>query len=145
MKKNLAIILSLIVIIAAVGYGRAQNWLPLKLENKNSVPAAKELITADFKVKLEIGDKIYQAEIKPDGTAYDLMKNLQATQGLKFSAKEYAGMGALIEEINGVKNDIKANKFWIFYINGKSSPVGVSSYVLKNDDVINWKYEAYNL
>jgi len=143
MKKNLTIILLLIAAIIVIGYGRARNWLPLNIENKKSAPTVEKAIAADFKVKLEIGDKKYQAEVKPDSTAYDLMKNLQATQGLKFSAKEYAGMGALIEEINGVKNDIKANKFWIFYINGESSPVGVSGYVLKNNDLINWKYEAY--
>lgn len=143
MKKNLIIILLLVVVIIVIGYGRAQGWLPLQIENKITAPVVEKQVVEDFKVKLEVGDKKYEAKIKPNSTAYDLMKNLQATQGLKFSAKEYAGMGALVEEINGVKNDIKANKFWIFYINGESSPVGVSSYVLKNNDVINWKFEAY--
>jgi len=143
MKKNLIVVLLLVVAIILIGYGRAKNWLPLNIENKKSAPAVEKIAVADFKITLEIGDKKYQAEVKPESTAYDLMKILQTTRGLKFSAKEYAGMGALVEEIDGIKNDLKANKFWIFYVNGESSPVGASSYVLKNNDVINWKYEAY--
>jgi len=143
MKKNLTIILLLVFVIIVIGYGRAKNWLPLKFENKMPASAEGSQAVADFKVKFEVGNKKYETKIKEKSTAYDLMKNLQTTQGLKFSAKEYAGMGALVEEINGVKNDVKTNKFWIFYINGESSPVGVSSYVLKNNDVISWKFEAY--
>jgi len=143
MKKNLIIILALVVVIIIIGYGRVQGWLPLNIEDKKLSSIVEKQTAVDFKISLEIGDKMYQAEVKPNSTAYDLMKNLQSTQGLKFSAKEYAGMGVLIEEINGVKNDIKTNKFWIFYINNESSQVGVSSYILKNGDVIKWKYEAY--
>src|SRR3989338_9106921 len=51
----------------------------------------------------------------------------------------YIGMGKLIEEINGSKND--GNKYWIYYVNGKKAQVGVSNYKIKAGDVVSWKYE----
>lgn len=143
-NKNLISLAIFVLIIILTVYGRTQGWLPLKIENEKSKPAAEQQVKADITARLEIGDKTYQAKVKADSTAYDLMKILQSDLDLKFSAKEYAGMGALIEEIDGVKNDVKANKFWIFYVNGQPSQVGVSGYVLKNNDVISWKYEAYS-
>jgi len=143
MKKNLIIILSLVVIIILVGYGRVQGLLPLKIGARDSVsPILEQAFRQDVLVFLKVGDKEYEAKIKAESTAYDLIKKMQAAQVLKFSAKEYAGMGALIEEINGIKNDIKTNNFWMFYVNGELSPVGASSYILKNNDVISWKYET---
>jgi len=142
-NKNLIILLITAAILALAIFGHAQGWLPLKIGENKSAVKIEAPVVANLKVKLEVSGKTYQTEVKPGATAYNLMKKLEASQGLKFSAKEYSGLGAMIEEINGVKNDLKANKFWIFYLNGQSSTVGVSGYVLKNNDVINWKYESY--
>lgn len=138
-KKNLFALLIIAAAIGLVAIGFNQGWLPLKIGQAPAVERAGD----NFSVSLEAAGKTYQAKVAAGATAYDLMKKLQLEQGLKFSAKEYAGLGALIEEINGAKNDVKANKFWIFYVNGKSSEVGVSNYVLKNNDIIGWKYEGY--
>ncbi|MFH1255199.1 MAG: DUF4430 domain-containing protein [bacterium] len=144
-QKNKILILPVVLASAAIliFYGRVNGFLPLKIENIKSAPIAEKSAADDFKVKLEIGGKEYQSEIEQGGTVYDLMKNSQADGKLSFSAKEYAGMGALVEEINGIKNNAETGKFWIFYVNGQPSAVGISSYVLKNNDAISWKYEAY--
>lgn len=58
-----------------------------------------------------------------------------------FSGKEYSGLGFFVEEINGVKNNTQEGRYWIYYINGKKAQVGISSYILKPNDIIMWKYE----
>ncbi len=34
-------------------------------------------------------------------------------------------------------------EFWSFYVNGKQAETGAGSYILKNNDTIEWKIEAY--
>lgn len=91
-------------------------------------------------VVLQIDDKNYQVDVVASTTVFDLMQTLKEKQGLTWGAKEYPGMGFLIEEINGVKST--ANKFWVYYINGQSAQVGASQYVLQPNDKIEWKYES---
>ena len=85
--------------------------------------------------------KSYPVTIDAGATAYDAMGMLAAQKKVSFSAKEYPGMGYLIEEINGQKNDNAAGMYWIYYINGESATTGVSGYILQNGDKIEWKYE----
>lgn len=65
-------------------------------------------------------------------TAYDV---LSATH--KVEAKDYGAMGKFVQSIDGVKAG--SGHFWEFWINGKSSNVGASSYKLQNGDKLEWK------
>jgi hypothetical protein len=64
-----------------------------------------------------------------------------SSQPFIFSTKNYPGMGQFVEEINGIKNDFKQNKYWIYYINNKSAIAGISQYIIQQGDIIEWKYE----
>lgn len=90
---------------------------------------------------LIVGDKQYQISLPGQPTAYDLMLALKRRGDFDFQGKGSAGLGWFVEAINGVKNNSFKNIFWFFYVNGQSSNVGISSYVLKPNDVISWKYE----
>ena len=67
-------------------------------------------------------------------TALDLLKVLYPGQ---VQTKVYSGVGEFVESISGVTPDSK--HFWEFFVNGKSSNVGASSYVTKTGDVLEWK------
>ncbi len=75
---------------------------------------------------------------------YDIISGQTALDLLKIKhkvvAKTYSGIGEFVESIDGMKPD--SQHFWAFYVNGKSSNVGASSYVLKSGDKIEWKLEA---
>ena len=73
------------------------------------------------------------------------MTKLKSEGEVSFSGKEYSSMGFFVEEINGVKNDNLAGKYWIYYINGQSAQVGISNYIIKPNDLIEWKYGNTNL
>lgn len=49
------------------------------------------------------------------------------------------GLGEMVQSINGLKP--AADEFWAFYVNGKSSNVGASSYITKNSDTLEWRLE----
>ncbi len=89
---------------------------------------------------LAISGVKYEAQVSPDSTVYDLMRLLKEQNKIDFKSRDYSRLGFFIEEINGVKND-PAGKNWLYYVNGQPAQVGVSYYKLKNNDVIEWKYE----
>jgi len=72
------------------------------------------------------------------------MKTLRDT-GLTYDAAEHGSLGAFISAIGGIKNDYKEHMFWIYYVNGQKAHIGISNYILNNDDIITWQYEAEEL
>lgn len=72
-------------------------------------------------------------------SVYDFMTQLQNEGKITFKDKEYAGLGKFITEINGVVGN--GSKNWIYYVNGEKAELGISSYKIKNGDVIFWHYE----
>ena len=136
-KKIFYVILTVIIVTGGVWLLFGQRGAILPSSSAEQVSTQTE---SKIKVTLIAGDKTYTASIPKDGSVYYVMTTLASstTAHFTFKAKEYPGMGYLIEEINGVKG---ANgKYWTFYVNGKSSDVGVSQYKLKNGDVIDWRY-----
>ena len=92
-------------------------------------------------VNLEVEGTAYKVSVKPGSSVYDAMVQAQKTSDLSFKGSEFPGLGFLIEEINGLRQNPKAGKYWIYYKNGRKAEVGISMYKLQTHDVILWKYE----
>jgi hypothetical protein len=69
--------------------------------------------------------------------AFDLLSLTHKVQAIS-----YSGIGEFVSSIDGAQPDGK--HFWEFFVNGKSSNVGASSYVLKAGDNIEWKQSNIN-
>lgn len=79
-------------------------------------------------------------------TAFALMDAATREGDLRFTFKEYSGLGALILSINGKKSNQAGNDmYWIYSVNGKKATVGVSQYVLHDGDQVSWSYEPSTL
>jgi hypothetical protein len=48
-------------------------------------------------------------------------------------------MGFFVNEIAGQENT--NDQFWILYIDGSTSPVGVSEAQVGPDDIVEWRFE----
>ena len=90
---------------------------------------------------LEAGEARYEAEIPEGKTVYEFMEILRNAQGLRFNGKPFSGLGFFVEEINGVRNNPQARKYWVYYVNGKKANIGISQYIVQSHDIIEWKYE----
>ena len=118
---------------------------PISKENISVINYNKEIktqieIEKEKFVTLNVLDQTYKIEIKDGDTVYGAMQTLNnSTNNFSFEKKEYSSLGVFINEINGVKG--KSGAYWIYYVNGKEAPVGVSKYILKSGDVITWKQE----
>jgi hypothetical protein len=83
----------------------------------------------------------YATKVKPNSTAYEAMNALREANKISFSTKSFSGLGYFIEEINGVKNSPRTGFYWTYYINNQEAKVGISTYIIKPNDIITWKFE----
>ncbi|HPS21699.1 MAG TPA: DUF4430 domain-containing protein [Candidatus Paceibacterota bacterium] len=91
---------------------------------------------------LEINGTKTESELTESGTIYDFMKKARTDGKINFEEKNYAAMGAFVEEINGIKNNGEEN--WIYYVNNAKANIGISNYKLKPGDTVSWKFEKAN-
>lgn len=92
-------------------------------------------------ITFKINEQTYSLNLPAHSTAYDAMQKLIKDKKITAQMKEFSGMGYFVEEINGIKNNNQTGEYWIYYINGQSAQIGISSYLLKPNDLITWKYE----
>jgi len=53
------------------------------------------------------------------------------------------GKNAFVIMINNYEADSNKKEYWSFYVNGQYAQVGAGSYILKNNDRIEWKIDTY--
>ncbi len=86
------------------------------------------------------GTSTYTAEVQQGETVLEVMETLASTTSFTFSGKTYPSLGLFVESINGTPS--AGDKYWSLYLNGTSSPVGVSQAQVSPGDKIEWKLEA---
>ncbi len=80
--------------------------------------------------------KNYKLQIITTSTVYDAIQK----SNLDFKTKTFSGLGEFVEEIGGLKNDKQGGKYWIYFINGETAKLGISTQIVKPNDLIEWKY-----
>ncbi len=102
-------------------------------------PAEKVKAPDAFSVSLVVNGVPYETGARPQDFLIDVMRSLASTTDFSFSGKDFAGLGYFVDEINGKKST--RDYFWILYVNGKGSAIGVSQISVLPGDVYEWKYE----
>jgi len=92
--------------------------------------------------KIVAQGKSHDVNIPEGSTLYEAMNILsdKNSEMFTFEAKDYGTLGYFIHSINGVPGS--PGKYWVYYINGESATLGVSKYIIKNGDTIEWKQEG---
>jgi len=94
--------------------------------------------TKNISTTINVLDKNYSVKTEEGINVYDVMKSAE-NDGFSFKGKEYPSLGFFVEEINGVKGE--PGEYWIYYVNGEKAQVGISKYIVKDGDIINWRQE----
>ncbi len=92
-------------------------------------------------ISLEVEGTVYKMSVESGSNVYDAMIQAQKISNLSFEGSEFSKLGFFVEEINGLGQNPRAGKYWIYYLNGRKAEVGISVYKLQMNDVISWKYE----
>jgi len=83
----------------------------------------------------------YQIIPLENSTVFSLLKNLAERENFKIETKEYAGMGVLVESIDGVKNGVD-NKYWQYWVNSELPMVAADKKEVKRGDKVEWKFAS---
>jgi len=95
-----------------------------------------------YSATITVNQKNYTVDFEKEGTILkDLLNKLQTESDFTFFGINYSGLGFFITEINGIKNDNKQGKYWVYYLNGVSAKAGISIQKINSQDNIEWKYE----
>ena len=90
-------------------------------------------------VTILAGDVTAHLRIPPNTIFYDALIQAKNSGIITFSGNNYTGLGFFVTDIGTLRAGNGKNL--LYYINGKEAIVGVSSYTLKDGDVIEWKLE----
>ncbi len=85
------------------------------------------------------GETTIRLSFSDDTTFYNALVQAKNTSQIEFSGKNYPGLGFFVTNIGTLHSG--NGKHLLYYINGKEATVGVSSYTLKDGDIIEWKLE----
>ena len=109
------------------------NSVTEKKENTKNIPVNTQSAT------ILIGDTTNHLSFAPNTVFYDALMQAKNADKIEFSGRNYLGLGFFVTDIGTLHSG--NGKSLIYYINGKEATVGVSSYILKNGDIIEWKLE----
>lgn len=85
------------------------------------------------------GEEKVNLSVPADTSFYNALIETKSSGKITFSGKNYPGLGFFVTDIETLHAG--DGKDLLYYINGKEATVGVSSYILKDGDVLEWKLE----
>lgn len=103
----------------------------VSMVSSSSIEVIKPSVTLKFDgyvSTIEIGEKT---------TVLEVMQKAAQNNQITFDGKEYVGLGFFVTQVGTLVNGDGKNL--MYYINDKEASVGVSSYVLSDGDIIEWK------
>ena len=68
---------------------------------------------------------------------YNILEKAKKNNKIDFNGKNYPGLGFFVTDVGTLHSGDGKNL--LYYINGKEAKVGVSSYILNDGDIIEWK------
>jgi|SRR3989338_2320841 len=90
-------------------------------------------------IAVQAGDFSISLTQKEGTTLFDALTEAKDNGKILFDGKQYPSLGFFVTKIGSLSE--LGGKHLIYYINGKPAKAGVSLYVLKDGDVIDWKLE----
>ena len=90
-------------------------------------------------VTILAGETMTQLLVAPNTFFYNALVQAKNQEQILFDGKNYPGLGFFVTNIGTLHSGNRKNL--LYYINGKKATVGVSSYKLKDGDIIDWKLE----
>ncbi len=95
----------------------------------------------DMKIIAPDWDIAYMNVTTENVTVADFLFECAEHYNFSVKADYWSGYDSLfIKAINGMDNGEDGN-YWQYYVNGKFANVGCSRYYLKNNDVVEWRFE----
>lgn len=152
-KKNqyAIFVIFVVIILLILGFIFYRNSLinQNNTNNSNVNPVSNNIVEEDLAVTILISDPFgnsteYTYEYTEGKSVLDVLKELDNSEDdLVVSYTEDATLGAYINNFNNYEID-ESSQFWEFLVNAEASVVGISSYVVKPGDRIEFRVTDFN-
>lgn len=145
MKKSFKIFFFLISLIIGIFLLRGLVNLP-KIGQPSVIIEEKQEIQPEIVVslRLDLSERNIKTfnniQLGEEKTVFALLKKVTQENNLELSYKEYPDLGVFIESIDNFANDPGRNLWWQYWVNEEYGQVGTSNFILKNGDIVEWKY-----
>ena len=93
----------------------------------------------EMSARVLAGETNLNLQFTQNTTFYDALMRAKNTGKITLHGKNYPGLGFFVTDIGSLHSG--NGKSLLYYINGKQASVGVSSCILKDGDIIEWKLE----
>ena len=80
-------------------------------------------------------------EVNNGETAYSLLVKKMQEKNVTVKTKTY-DYGTMVQSIDNI--EASATNYWAYSVNGQAGSVAADKYVLKNGDLVEWKYTPLN-
>ena len=152
-KKYIALVVAVIVLGGGAFFSQqlfVESFTPISEISPTPIPTPPKLQSTP-PARITDQESREQQTVKPSGadsftftataesTVLDAMNALVNNGKLVFSGREFAGLGFLVEEINGKQS--ADGYYWMLRINGTLSEKGVSQAQITMGDFVEWRYE----
>ena len=85
------------------------------------------------------GESTINLQFSSGTSLFDALNDAKNAGNIEFSGKNYPGLGFFVTNIGTLHGG--NGKHLIYYVNGNEATVGVSSYTLNDNDIVEWKLE----
>ncbi len=104
---------------------------------KTEIPTGPFSIKNTISITVIVGDATLHLVSQAGSSLYEALVSGKNSSYIEFSGKNYSGLGFFMTDIETFHSG--DGKYLFYYINGKEASVGVSSYLPKDGDIIEWK------
>ncbi len=105
--------------------------------NQGGVRGGNSVAQRTGSITVSAGKIKFNLSVPANTLFYDALIQAKNAGTMEFSGKIYPGLGFFVTDIGTLHSGNGKNL--LYYINGKEATVGVSSYALKDGDIIEWK------
>lgn len=128
MSRTLSALVAIAVLVGGCGEHRSDPPTPSSTDP--AAPTARIVVTTDF------GRDVMRAvDVEAGRSVLDTLRGVAAV--------ETAYGGGFVQSIDGKAGDLAAGVDWLFFVNGRESPVGAAAATVARDDEVWWDYRRW--
>ena len=139
MRPRLLILAVVVLAVAVVFLISIKVSPPRTTISEPATPQSVEITTDPHPAPTTSAAHTYSVVAHATSTVGAVMQEEQVKGALSFVTHEYTGLGSFLVSINDVAS--AENKYWMLYINGTRSSVGMTHALVVPGDHIEWRYE----
>ncbi len=138
------VVILIILFVTAVNVGIISIGTQEKITYKNvdsSLSNNSSGISATVIIDFGDGNILSNTIISRNITVYGFLLDTAKIENINVKSTYYKQYDSVFVDSISSYNGGQNNKWWIYYVNDIAGPVGADKYIVKNDDIIKWKFE----